>query len=188
MTEEYRCRPGELTRLINKHLGKVRGRLVKALDKTAKDGVETVRLRAPKAFGDLRSSVHLVPGDNPRVVVDAPHAGAVEKGSAPHRPDFEKLVAWVKLRGMQGLTRIRSARLHGPTTREAALRVKDLLRAEVVKGPGGRFSPVDAPERVALAIAKGIETHGTAPHWFVRDSLPTIAMRLGRHIRSALRK
>lgn len=158
---------------------------------TAKEAVGIIRKRTPKAFGDLQNSIHAIPGDNPKVVVDAPHAAAVEIGSAPHMPDIERLIAWVKLRGMQALTRPRNLHNMGVTTREQAVRVKDLLRNETRRnakarglGPGrGAYSPTDAAARVAHAIAMGIEKYGTKPHFFVRSSLPEISTALGRRLR-----
>lgn len=179
-----KCTPQNVGRKIENGLKRLRERNEEAVLRTAEDGVDIIRLRSPKAFGDLRDSVHAT--ESPiRNVIDAPHAGAVEVGSAPHKPDIDALTEWVKLRGMQGLRRLRSARLHGSTTASQALRVKDMLAQEVA--PDGS-SPIDAPRLVAERIAKGIEKHGTEPHWFVRDSLPAIAMRLARHLRKAMSK
>ncbi len=189
MSEEIRTTPGKLRSMIQRRLDLLQRRVTAARSMTARDAVPHVRLNAPKAFGDLRGSVHAVTdGAVPKLVVDAPHAAAVEKGSAPHNPNFEKLLAWVKLRGMQGLRNIRSAHLHGPSTRRQAQSVKALLREEVIKGKGGQYSPTDAPERVAMRIANQIRRWGTKPHWYVRDSLPVIAMRLGRNVRAKLKK
>lgn len=209
MTEEIRCKIGQLPGLINRRMQRLEGRVRRAMARTADDGVEIIRLRTPKAFGELAASVHAVDADHavakyvpqteghtPKIVLDAPHAAAVEIGSKPHMPDMEALIAWVKLRGMQGLTergnrRTRFRRDMGPTTPEMAMRVARMLADTQVRGrrgQHGRFSPVDAPTQVAAAIAKGIKAYGTKPHWFVRDSLPGIAMRLAKHVREAMGK
>lgn len=189
MTDFVRCTPEQLGRLVEKRIAKLQKSINEAVEKTIDDAVPAIRTRAPKAFGDLSESVHKEPG---KVVVDAPHAGAVEKGSPPHQPDLEKLVAWVKLRGMQGLNRrfLRNplSTKHGQTTRDQATKIKHLLRAQVQSGAGGKFSPADAPTQVALAIAKGIEQHGTPPHFFVRDSIPVVAMQLAKHVRRSMGK
>lgn len=187
MSEEIKTTLGRLPGQLKRKMRDLQERADKAIVRTAQDGVAAIKTTAPKAFGDLQNSVHLVRGPVNRVVVDAPHAGAVEIGSPPHKPDIEKLTAWVKLRGMQGLRRIRSARLHGPTTAGHAKSVKALLAAQVQKGEGGDFSSVDAPRQVALAIAKAIEKEGTKPHFFVRNALPQIAMQLSRNMRKAIK-
>jgi hypothetical protein len=186
VSEKVNCRPEELPGLIRSHLNGLQTRIGRAVQKTAADAVTPIRKRAPKAFGDLQNSVHAVPGPNPKTIVDAPHAGAVERGSPPHTPDFERLLAWVKLRGMQGLNG--TSRRDGRTTARQATRVKDLLSHEVQRGPGGPFSPVDSPTRVAEAIAKGIEKHGTRPYWFVRESLEDVRALLNTNVRGALKK
>lgn len=108
----------------------------------------------------------------------------------PHKPDFEALVAWVKLRGLQGLTpggrlRTRFKKLDGPTTPRQARRVANMFRRLETRGKRGvgRHSQVDDPETVARAIAQGIEKHGTRPHWFVRDALPEIGEILGSELK-----
>lgn len=50
----------------------------------------------------------------------------------------------------------------------------------------GRHSPVDAARQVAFAIARGIQEHGTRPHWFARSSLPEIAAMLGEEVKKRL--
>lgn len=143
-------------------------------------GVEVVRGNAPKAFGDLRNSIHATAT---KIVVDAPHAAAVEVGSRPHEVPLEDLVMWVKLRGMQGLTKARTGahtdpKKIGPTTRAHAIAIaKELKSME----QGGALS-VDAPEQIAKAIQKAIREHGTAPTWFAMNSLPELEQDLKRHV------
>lgn len=189
MTERYTSTPQTLRRDIRFQLKKVEGRINRAIANTAVEAVKPIRRRAPKAFGELRDSVHSIRHGGPRTVVDAPHAAAVEIGSAPHNPNFEELLAWVKLRGMQGnrFTARQLAR-RGPTTLEQAVRVRSMFSEEVVRGPSGEFSPTDAPERVARRIAEGIRQHGTRPHWFVKESLGDIAGILDRNVRRAVKQ
>jgi len=194
-----RCTLEELPKLIQQRLDNIQKAVNVGMRWTAEDAVPIVSEAAPKAFGDLRDSVHAVPGAVPKLVVDAPHAAAVEVGSSPHTPDIEALIAWVKLRGMQyqrGLNKI-SSRRDGPTTKYQAAKIGRQLNAKVIRafnldgvGPGGgkgRVSPIDAPTELALEIAHAIETYGTPPHWFVRGSLPAIAKILDRDIRKALK-
>lgn len=160
-----------------------------AIRKTAEEGAAHIKATAPKAFGDLRSSVHVEDsGESVKIVVDAPHAGAVEIGSAPHNPDIEALTEWVRLRGMQGLRNLRSSRLHGPTTAGHAQTIKEMLAERVVKADSGQFSPIDAPRQVAEAIAAAIRKEGTKPHFYTRNSLPVISMRLATNMRKAMGK
>lgn len=196
MTEVIRCTPGALEGLITRRMKRLEERANKAKDRTAQAAVPIIRGKTPKAFGELISSVHAVLGGLvTKTVVDAPHAAAVEVGSAPHTPNLDALVEWVKLRGLQGLSNLRSSRLHGPTTRDQAVTVKRMLRNEVVwrRGPrggklqGGQYSPIDSPLQVAKAIAKGIEVNGTPPHFYVRDSLPEIRIDLDKRMRNAIK-
>jgi hypothetical protein len=189
VSEEIHCTPGALAGLIKRDLERRQKAIVEGINRTAKDAVAPIREAAPKAFGDLRNSVHAVPGELPKTVVDAPHAGAVEQGSLPHTPDFERLVAWVKLRGMQALNRngsrrSRFAKRDGPTTPTQARRVGKMFEALQINGS----TPVDAPEAIARAISKAIEKRGTPPHWYVRNSLPEISRILDTRIRKALKK
>lgn len=162
---------------LNKKIAKDVDRAVRATSRLA---VKPIRKRVPVAFGELRDSVHSDLSNGIKTVADAPHAAAVEVGSAPHTPDIAALIEWVKLRGYQG---IRPARRAGPTTQKQAKRVAALLKREVVNNT---FSPIDAAEKVAMAIAKGIEKHGTKPHWFVRESLADVEMILDAQIKKML--
>lgn len=83
------------------------GRVRNAVRKTARQTRNYVaRTTIPRAFGELADSLHVVDGakGNSDVTCDAPHAAAVENGSRPHTPPLAPLIAWVTLRGLQGLT------------------------------------------------------------------------------------
>jgi len=99
-------------------------RLDRAREKAASRGLSVVRRKIPVAFGGLEKSAHTSPAHT--IVVDAPHAAAIERGSRPHTPPLAPLVAWVKLRGMQGINARGTVKPHkrltGSTTREHAWR------------------------------------------------------------------
>lgn len=173
------CTLADLPGLIEKDLKSLRQRVDGAVKQTAQDATAPIKRRAPKAFGDLQGSVHATTN---KTVVDAPHAAAVEIGSRPHTPDFEAILAWVKLRGMQALSPRRPG--EGRTTARQAARVGALLKAEV----RNQASPIEAPENVARNIVKGIQAHGTRPHWFVRESLTDIRLILDRLVRQAVKQ
>lgn len=151
-------------------------RIKKAIRKTARAGKRVVAENVPVAFGDLRQSLQT---DDHRIFSDAPHAAAVENGSRPHFPPLEPLIAWVKLRGMQGL---RGGKLAGRTSRPAAKAVRNMLRNQEVDGALG----VDAPRAVAYAIALAISKRGTKPHRYMGDSVPGVVEILDREIVAAL--
>lgn len=163
-----------------------------AMNATAKRAVRIVQENAPKAFGPLRESVSAKFNDGiARTVVSAPYASAVEIGSLPHTPNFERLLAWVKLRGMQGLTRSgntrwRYSRSEGPTTPHQATRVTALIH-EAETGSrgakGGAQLPAKAAEVAARRISRSIELHGTSPQFFVQKSLPAIEKILEIEVR-----
>lgn len=60
-----------------------------------------------------------------------------------------------------------------------------MFASHVQSGAGGAFSPSDSAEKVARAISKGIEEHGTRPHWFVRESLGDIREILDEEMKSS---
>ncbi len=168
---------------IERDLKKLRKNYDGAIWKTAKQSVRPIRKRVPVAFGELRESVQAYergPNNNPVVSVDAPHAGAVEIGSRPHTPDFEKLLAWVKLRGLQSLSG--GPRKRGPSSGYQVPRIGAMFRG--LEQGGGSFSPADSAVQVARAISKGIEKHGTKPHFYVLNSLPEIRQILDENMKS----
>ncbi len=183
---------GQLPGAIRREEKRIEAAIKKALEVTAVRAEVPIKERVPVAFGELRDSIkgfHLGHHGGPVTSVDAPHAGAVEQGSMPHRPDYEALLRWVKLRGMQGLTktgRVRRSfpRSWGPTTPGHAMSVAQTLKQYEVRGKRGvgRHTPIDAARQVADAIAKHIEKVGTKPHWFVRDSLSDIQQILNTEV------
>lgn len=136
-----------------------------------------MRAAVPKVFGDLKDSIHVVPGTNVTdILADAPYAAAVDKGSRPHWAPFEAILKWVRARGSLGLTK--GGRVIKNQTREG--RVKD-YRAETSKsiasklasfnvkgrrGGDGRHAPADAAEQLARAIWASIAKKGTKPQPF----------------------
>ncbi len=175
---------GNLKAALQRGLKSIRANCDKSVWKTAQDAVRPIRKRVPVAFGELSSSIQAFPrgkNGNPVTSVDAPHAGSVEAGSRPHTPNWENLLAWVKLRGLQHLGG--GPKKRGPTSGYQVPRIGAMF-ASHVQG-GGSFSPIDAAEQVARAISKGIEKHGTRPHWFVRESLPEIRQILDTNMKAA---
>lgn len=189
-----RCTPGELPGLIAADMKRLDFR-VKAygMSGAAIDGAHIIAGNAPVAFAGLRESIHadvsqFLEGLT-RSVVSAPYAAAVEKGSRPHTPPLAPLIAWVKLRGAQGLDkrgRIRSPGRNawGNTTAANAHRVA--VEIKRLERPNGS-NRIDAPEKIARAIQASIRKHGTRPHFFVRDSLKKIRVRLDRRMKKAVR-
>jgi hypothetical protein len=103
---------------------------------------------------------------------------------------LDKLIEWVKLRGMQGLTsrgRLKTsyglkASIGSTTGKHAASVAAALRRLE----RGGSLS-TGAPEQVARAIQARIAKVGTKPHWYVKDTLPEIERVLHVEIAEACR-
>jgi hypothetical protein len=186
---------GELSNLIIRHVQQREARVRAGITKTSRDGRNKVEKEVPVAFDELRSSVH---NDGDNIVVDAPHAAAVNLGSRPHWAPLEPLIAWVKLRGMQGLTKTgrlkKSGFGRGKTTAEHASRVayelnqrekgwsSDVTTREV---SGGALD-VDAPRDIARRIQIAIAAKGTKPHHFIEESIPHIARTLRRELREAI--
>lgn len=175
---------GQLASLLLRHQREREARLRAAVASAARAGVSIVKRRVPVAHGELREAVHAEErAAGAAVVVDAPHAAPVETGSRPHTPPLAPLVAWVKLRGAQGLLSPRQVgRLPGRTTAAHAVSVAGALRSMEHDGA----LDVDAPVRIARAIQQAIARSGTKPHWYARSSLPDLRRVLGPAIRSAL--
>lgn len=183
-----------LEREITKDLKRTGERVQGAIRETARDGAAYVRRHVPVAFGPLRDSIHATTGESPAIVADSPHAAPAETGSRPHTPPLAPLVAWVKLRGMQGISgrdgKGPSSRLPGTTTRGHASSVAGQLAADAsatgYADISGGASSISAPERVARAIQAGIRKHGTKPHWYMRDSVPEVRKILARNMEKAI--
>ncbi len=174
-------RPADLERAIKRDLAKLEKNIHRAMQRTADRAVPIVRKNAPKAFGSLGESVHSEPH---KTVVDAPHANAVEIGARPHVVPLSNLVAWVKLRGMQGLSKTGRVRKTGygklgPTTKQHAMSIASQLK----RMESGGSLDVDSPMRIAIAIQDKIAKHGMKPHWFVSKSLPAIMQILDANLK-----
>lgn len=62
-----------------------------AIRASVKAAVNIIKSNTPVAFEDLKKSVH---AEGNEVVVDAPHAVAVEVGSRPHVAPLAPIIAW----------------------------------------------------------------------------------------------
>lgn len=148
-----------------------------AIEQAKADAVRILVRRAPKVFLNLADSIH---SNAEGVVIDAPYAAAVERGSRPHWMPLEPLVEWVRRRGAQGLRSPIGANKHNKASSRL---VAGQLAAMVKNGA----SPVDAPREIARAIQFYIAKNGTRPTWFVRNSMPEIKASIARNIRRALK-
>jgi hypothetical protein len=152
--------------------------------------------RVPVAFGALRNSIEAIdegPGVS-SVVARGAYAAAVEKGSRPHMPPVDAIEAWVKLRGMQGLTRggaVTKAATFGPYNKSGTPRDWRRAPARAIAGSlakmvrGGALS-VDAPRQLAWAIAKKISIAGTKAQPYMQSSVPFATQALDRFVVEAL--
>ncbi len=174
------CTLGELSGLIAKDLASLKREVKTAIRKTARDAIPIIRKKTPKAFGELRDSIHAESTeDGALTVVDAPYAAAVEMGSRPHLVPLDALIRWVKLRGMQGLNskgklnrgllRANGHRI-GSTTAVHAISVAAELKSMEKNG----VLSIGAPEQIARRIQQKILKNGTKPHWYVLSVLPQI--------------
>lgn len=173
----------ELVALIKRHSKGRESRVRQAMRRACRLGASHIKKNIPVAYGELRESVY---AEATRIIVDAPHGAAVNNGSRPHWAPIGPLIAWVKLRGMQGLaTQRQIGRLPGTSTASAARGVAKMLEAHEHRGPAG-YSDVDAAEQVARMIQRSIAAKGTRPHHFIERALPQIYATLGEEIRKAL--
>ncbi len=174
---------GELKALILRHAKQREGKVRKAVRTAARKGARILKGNVPVAFGELREDIEAI---DHFIIVGAPHGAAVNNGSRPHWMPLGPLIAWVKLRGMQGLhTERQIGRLPGTSTRGAAQGVAAMLASHEHRGPGG-YSDVDAAEQVARAIQRAIAKRGTKPHHFMERSLPDIYAALGEELHKAM--
>lgn len=178
----------EFRRVYRRDMRALERRLGKALRKAAQKAAAHVRRNVPVAFSELRDSVHVV---GSRIIVDAPHAAAVEWGSRPHWAPLEPLVRWVKLRGFQGLqSEGQLKRLSGTTTFEHATRVAGDLAASRRGGAVGAetsWTSIDAPVEIARAIQLKIAVAGTKPQHYMAKAVPHARAFVGVEVEAALR-
>ena len=136
----------------------------KKLLEAAHLGAEIIANVAPVDVGTLKGSIHVEETtQGPRVVVDAPHAAALELGSRPHTPPLAPLVEWVRRNRARFGIRGRG------TTRDKAT---------------GRLDASPEVVRIAVAIQQKIRLHGTKPRFFVRDSIPKLVEALAQVMNS----
>lgn len=166
----------ELGEHLEKLLKKKEQRIKEAIHSAAEIGARRIAALVPRAFEELADSIHLENHQHgTNIVVDAPHAAAVEIGSRPHTPPLEPLIKWVKLRGTQGLQEngrplgrsFASKNADLTTARNVALTIKALQR-------GKSHAGINIPEQIARSIQHAISVSGTKPSFFVKRSLPDI--------------
>ncbi len=173
----------EFQLLLRRHLKKKERHFKTAVRKAIKRGAEIVKRRTPKAFGELRESIHTTEHS---IVIDAPHAAAVEKGSRPHWVPIDALVRWVKLRHIQGvqlkkgIERRRGSTI-GPTTRRQARSIFNEMKRFEKKGVGYD----DAVLEVAKAIQHSIANKVTPPYNYALNSLPILQSDLDKWMKKA---
>lgn len=178
----------ELRTTLRKNLTALEHRVIAAQENAAKRHLAYIIEHMPVAFGELRASAHL---EGTRVVVDGPHAAAVERGSRPHWMPLEPLVRWVKLRGFQGLASEQSlSRLPGTTTaghaRSIAAGIRERSDESGYSDWGDGATDMDAPTAIARAIQAKIARVGTKPTWFMLNSIPVARGFLREEVRAAL--
>ena len=190
----YRVSLDELPRRLEKDMKARARRVERAVLKTAQRGMRVVAGNMPVAFRELVDSLHVekIGGGGARIVADAPHAEPVENGSRPHWPPLAPILAWVKLRGMQGLQsrRTLTRRGMGTTTfdhaKSIAAQLRAMQRVSRNYNAEGAYLPVDAALQVAQAIRAAIGRSGTKPHWYMRKSLPDIEAILDEEVKATL--
>ena len=176
MGQTRRVTPGGLAAALRADMATLESRAHRAARRTADVGRLIVFAKAPVAFGELRDG--LVSEDRPTgaaIVATAPHSASVEQGSRPHMPPLAPILAWVRLRGAQGLD-----------AAPAAKGAPAVIAGRIARQGSATATPVDAAERVARAIQHAIAKRGTRPHWFMRDSVPEVAGLLDAFMRSSL--
>lgn len=176
----------EFQLLLNRHIRKKERDFKNGVRQAIRHGVEIVKRNTPKAFGELRESEHATEDG---IVIEAPHAAAVERGARPHWVPLDELEKWVRLRHIQGvriksgLERRRSSTIGTTTRRQARSILNEMSRYEA---SGSSYD--NAITEVAKAIQAGIAKNGTAPHFYVRESLPKLEADLDKHMKKAADK
>ncbi len=180
---------GELNRRLRTDMRARRRRIQGATLGAAREGRQWIVANTePVAFGGLRDGTRAESrgSGGARIVADAPYSEAVEKGSRPHWMPLAPLIAWVKLRGMQGLKSPKQVvRLRGSTTARHAASIAEQIRNHTFTD-GNDAVAIDAPEQIARAIQRAIAKRGTKPTWFMRQGVPATEAALDRLVKAAL--
>lgn len=170
------CKAKDLKKRMAEDMAKLKVRVIEAVQQAAELGCLPVYSNAPVAFGPLRDSVHAVNTETgANIVVDAPHAASVELGSRPHWAPLGPLVAWVQLRGAEGVD-----------AGDTATGVPQAVRDEMAALGDGLSVPTHAAYVVAKRIQVAISKNGTKPTWFVKDSVPAVVEILDAYMHSFL--
>lgn len=194
---------GRYAAKIQDDMSKLDKKVIRAIRKTSGDAIRIIRNRTPKAFGHLKDSTYALTGPDIATVVGgekANYAAAVEIGARPHVPPLEAIMKWVRLKGIQGLSKRGKIRQVVPSQNhpEYSSRRTAHLVAHDIKSLGfkgnkkrgakhvGAYTPIDAIEQVARAIQINISRVGIQPTHFVRGSLPEIGEQLNKRITKAM--
>lgn len=170
-------------------------RINTAIRKTSRQTRNFVmRETVPVAFGDVRDHIEVVDGapGTSSVVANSAHAASLETGSRPHMPPVESLIAWVKLRGMQGIgdtrapKRDKTGRYVGGTVEDWRKSPAKWAAKQLAKQVRNNATPVDAPTRLAWAIARAIAKRGTKAQPFMKNAVPYAEEQLGQFVKEAL--
>ena len=180
-------------------------RVERAVLKAANKTAPIVRNElVPKAFGELADSIHVSSGKrgSAEIIADAPHAEAVEVGSRPHMPPLAPIVKWVRLRGIQGITKRGGVKPLGPLNNRqqsgTAIARMEVARS-IKKAVGGKASAMakwranaelgavdPATIAVAQAIRMKIAKNGTKPFRFMQAAITPAMVFLDTFVKAAL--
>lgn len=176
---------GELGATLARDLKALQKGVVRAAHKTAKRGVRIAKQNAPKAFGEIQDGILDIPHANGATLrSSAPHSGPVESGSRPHMPPVEAIEKWVRLRGMQGIDSAGRLTKKKGVGRTIQQRLRQHGTGNVLSD--GSAVDIDAPRKVAWAIALKIAKSGTEPTWFMQRTTAALEPILDSQIKAAL--
>lgn len=190
---EYTVSLQELIPHLTRKLKQLQKGTIEGVERTAEDLAEVIKDNVPVAFSELKDSIDVeITPNNIKVIASAPHAAAVEVGSRPHTPPIEPLLKWVKLRGMQGLTKRGKIRKplkvakNGPSPRQLgriqARHVATALQSYVREGA----MDISGPLEIARKIQRAISVSGTRPYHYIQKSLSKVKYHLDKNIRIEL--
>lgn len=174
-------------------------RMHTAVRKTARQTRNWVARNMPRAFGELADSLDVQDSaTGSAIIADAPHAAAVENGSRPHRPPLDPLIAWVRLRGLQGLTvhgHVRTDRWIQKRRNAPAKSVAQEIRTRLGRHGAAQWranagTPAGEDDPVTLDIARRIQhaisVNGTKPHKYMMAGIPIAREELAHFVSEGL--